>query len=156
MKKKEELINEFSKLISFVESLRELDEEKWTTPIEEGKWATRDVVAHIMLWDQYFLEEAIKKITSHQSLTVKHLDYDEFNKKAIEFAKEKSKRDIIDMSIYFRKELIHHLGSISNEDFTKAYIDGDGNHFSADNYLMSFISHDFYHINQLKLFFSKV
>jgi uncharacterized damage-inducible protein DinB len=86
---KEYLINEFSSLISFVQSIRELDEEKWITPIEEGKWTTRDVIAHIMLWDKYFLEEAIQKITNQQPVTVQHLDFNEFNNKALITQKRK-------------------------------------------------------------------
>lgn len=156
MQNKEHLINEFSGFVSFVQSLRNLDEEIWNSPIEEGKWTTCDVVAHIMLWDKYFLEEAIRNITNHQPLTVRHLDFNEFNNKAVEYAKGKSKQEIIDMAIYYRKEIIRHLGFISEEDFTKEHIDGDSNKFSANNYLMGFIPHDLHHINQLKVFFYKV
>ncbi|WP_054789129.1 MULTISPECIES: hypothetical protein [unclassified Gracilibacillus] len=61
MQKREQLMKEFSELIQFVESLRELDQLTWITPLAEGKWTLRDVVAHIMLWDKYFLEEGIQK-----------------------------------------------------------------------------------------------
>lgn len=101
LQSKEQLIKEFSTLIPFVQSLRQLDDGKWTTPIEEGKWTTRDVIAHIMLWDKYFFEEAIEKITNHQQVTVQHLNFDEFNKKAIEYAKTKGKQEVIDMIIHY-------------------------------------------------------
>ncbi|MDL4842351.1 DinB family protein [Aquibacillus rhizosphaerae] len=156
MQNKDQLINKFSGLIPFVQSLQLLDDKIWNSPIEEGKWTTGDVIAHIMLWDKYFLEEAIQKITNHQPLTSKHLDFDEFNKKAIDYAKENSKQEVIDRTVYYRNEVINEINSIPVEDFTKEYLDGDGNIFSVYDYLLGFISHDLHHINQLKDFFSKI
>jgi len=154
LQSKEQLLKEFSALIPFVQSLLPLDDGKWTTPIEEGKWTTRDVIAHIMLWDKYFLEEAILKIANHQKVTVQHLNFDEFNKKAIEYAKTKGKQEIIDKTIHNRSEIIHHLRHIPEEEFLKEHIDGDGNKFTVYHYLKGFIPHDAQHLNQLKTFLS--
>ena len=121
---------------------------------KESGQHSRDVIAHIMLWDKYFFEEAIEKITNHQAVTVQHLDFNEFNKNAVDFAKSKEKQEIIDMTIHYRGKIISHLGHISEEDFPKEHIDGDGNIFSVYNYLMGFIPHDKKHINQLKCFFA--
>lgn len=155
MQNKEELINEFTEFIPFVQSLRSLAEEKWNSQIAEGKWTVRDVITHMMLWDKYFLEEAIQKITSHQPITAKHLDFDEFNKKAVDYAKDKKQQEIIDASIHYRNELLRQLDSISEDDFAIEHIDGDGKPFSAYYYLIGFIPHDHHHIAQLKAFFSK-
>jgi hypothetical protein len=65
-------------------------------------------------------------------------------------------QEIIDLTIYYRSEILRHLDLIAEEDFTKEHIDGDGNKFSAYNYLMDFIPHDSHHIDQLKAFFSKI
>nr|WP_144929304.1 DinB family protein [Paenibacillus bovis] len=83
MQSKEELLNGFSALISFVKSIRDLDDETWVSPIAEGKWTTRDIIAHIMLWDKYFLENAIERITNRKVISAKHLDFNEFNKEAV-------------------------------------------------------------------------
>ncbi|WP_084782126.1 DinB family protein [Bacillus niameyensis] len=154
MQNKEQLLDEFSGLIPYVQSMRELDEKMWATPIAEGKWTPKDMIAHIMLWDKYFLEEAIQRITSQQPLTAKHLDFDEFNKKAVEYAKNKTVQEIIGETVHYRNELLRQLESISDEDFTKEHIDGEGNPFSAYYYLIGFIPHDAHHIEQLKVFFS--
>jgi uncharacterized damage-inducible protein DinB len=155
LQKKQQLLEEFSVLISFVESLRELDEQLWVTPIQEGKWTTRDIIAHIMRWDQYFLEEGIQKIASQQPVTIQHLDFQEFNQKSVEFAKGKSKQEIIDLTIFYRSEILRQIASLSDVEFTKEHLDGDGNKFSAYSYLMDFIPHDFHHIDQIKAFTSK-
>lgn len=152
LQSKKQLIIEFSALISYVQSLRQMDDEKWTIPIEEGKWSTRDVIAHIMLWDKYFFEEAIGKVTNNETVTVQHLDFNEFNKNAVAIAKSKGKQEIIDMTLHYRSEILSHLDRISEEDFPKEHIDGDGNMFSVYNYLMGFIPHDTQHIDQLKGF----
>lgn len=154
MQNKKELIAEFTEFTPFVQSLKELDEEKWNSPIAEGKWTVRDVIAHMMLWDKYFLEEAIQKITNHQPLTAKHLDFDEFNRKAVDYAKEQGQQEIIDAAIQYRNELLRQLDSISEEDFAKEHKDGDGNPFSAYYYLIGFIPHDQHHMEQLGAYFS--
>lgn len=155
MQQKQQLLDEFSTLISFVESLRELDNQLWGTPIAEGKWTPRDIVAHIMRWDQYFLEAGIRKMASGEPVTVKQLDFNEFNQKAVEYAEQTSKQAIIDQTIYYRNELLRLLESLSDEAFREEHIDGDGNPFSAQSYVMDFIPHDFHHMDQLKAFFSK-
>ncbi|GGD68806.1 DinB family protein [Paenibacillus nasutitermitis] len=155
MQNKEQLLQQFSGLIPFVQSITQLDEGKWTTPIEEGKWTTRDVLAHIMLWDNYFLEQAIAKIATHQPVTVQHLDYDEFNRKAVEYAKVTDKQEIIDRTIRCRSEILRLLGQLNDEAFVKEHMDGDGHPFSAYQYLMDFILHDKQHIDQLKAFLGK-
>ncbi|MCU9614438.1 DinB family protein [Caldibacillus lycopersici] len=152
MQSKEQLINDFSTLISFVQSLAALDEKRWLTPIQEGKWTTRDIIAHIMLWDKYFLEEAIIKIVDQHPVTVKHLDFDQFNKNAVIYAKGKSKQEICDMAIYYRAKIVSHLKYLSDEEFFKEHIVGDGNKFSAYSYIEDFIDHDTHHINQVKKF----
>ncbi|MCL6602917.1 MAG: DinB family protein [Paenibacillus sp.] len=155
MQNKEQLLDEFSALISFVQSLRQLDEGKWITPIEEGKWTTRDVIAHIMLWDKFFFEEAIEKISNSQAVSIQNLDFFEFNKTAVEYAKSKDKQEIIDMTIYYRSEILHHLREISEVEFPVEHIGGDGKTFTIYSFLIDFILHDTQHMNQLKSFLSK-
>jgi hypothetical protein len=152
LQSKEQLIKDFSALIHFVQSLRQMDDEIWITPIETGKFSTREVIAHIMHWDKYFFEEAIEKITNYQAVTVHQIDFNEFNKSAVDFVKSKGKEDIFEMTIHYRGQILSHLGRISEEDFQKEHIDGDGKIFSVYYYLMDFIPHDTHHINQLKDF----
>lgn len=156
MPNKELLLQQFSDLIPFAKSLAQLDEEKWTTPIEEDKWTTRDVIAHIMLWDNYFLNEAISKITNNQPVTVQHLDFDEFNKKAVEYAKAADKQEIIDRTIHGRSEILRLLGQLDDEAFVREHTDGEGHPFSAYQYVADFIPHDRQHMDQLNMFLSRV
>jgi uncharacterized damage-inducible protein DinB len=152
MTNRAQLVDEFAHLITFVNTLRQLDDSVWTTPIAQGKWSTRDVVAHIMLWDKYFLEEAIAPIAARQPLTLHHLDYDEFNRKAVEYAGTKDKMAIIDLTIRYRSEILEHVRQLTDEEWAEVHLDGDGHPFAFDHYVPDFIAHDEHHMKQLQAF----
>lgn len=152
MKSKTALLEEFAYLNTFVETLRGIEESKWTAPIEEGKWSVRDIVAHMMLWDEYFLTEAIEKIAEGKPITYRKLNFDDFNQNAIEYAKTKTKNEIIDFTIQYRNRIIENLSSLSDEEFNKVHKDGDGNAFQARQYVLDFLWHDNHHIKQMKKF----
>lgn len=155
MNSKDQLLDQFARLTSFVEGLRQIDEEKWAMPIAQGKWTTRDIVAHMMLWDKYFLEGAIARIVTHQPISVKHLDYDAFNRNAAEYAKTIAQGEIIDLTIRYRTEIIEHLRQLSDAEWTAVHQDGEGQPFAVDHYVPDFIAHDEHHMKQLQEFLSK-
>lgn len=150
MNTNEQLIEQFSYFVAYVDSLRLTDDEKWTAPIAEGKWSVRDIVAHMMLWDRYFLEGAIQPIADQKEITTSELDFDEFNKRAVDYAKTKSKEEIIGEAIKYRREILSLLKSFTNENFMKAHEDADGNPFTIHQYVNDFIWHDQHHIGQMK------
>lgn len=152
MTNRAQLVEEFAYLITYVDTLRNLDDSVWTAPIAPGKWSTRDVVAHIMLWDKYFLEKAIAPIVADQPLTLQHLDFDEFNRKAVEYAGTKDKMEIIALTIRYRSEILECLGQLSDEEWIEEHLDGDGHLFAIDHYVPDFIVHDQHHLKQIQAF----
>lgn len=152
---KEQMIREFSAFLPFVRSLSGIGDELWNAPLGEGKWSVGDVIAHMMLWDRYFLEEAIARIARSEPVTVRHLDFDEFNKSAVQYAKGNSRLDIIDAAVNERDEIIRILSALSEEEFMMEHMDGDGRPFSAYGYVQGFIPHDVHHMDQLQAFISK-
>lgn len=54
MNDKQQLLNEYSEWIGKVKEFGVLEEGYWNSPIADGKWTVRDVVCHIMRWDEYF------------------------------------------------------------------------------------------------------
>lgn len=147
-----EKIKKYQGFISYVKSLRNLNEEMWTSPIAENKWSVRDIIGHIMIWDKYILEEAIIKINSNQPVTVQDVNIDEFNKNAVEYVKTKDQDEIINQTIHYRKELIETLMLLSEEQFFNNYIDSSGNNFSVNSFLEDFIPHDDHHKRQIEEF----
>ncbi|MGM7684958.1 DinB family protein [Cytobacillus sp. Hm23] len=150
-----ERINSFEGFIHFVESLRNMENEKWGLPIAEGKWTVRDIIAHIMLWDKYFLENAIRKIKSQQPLTSRHVNFDDFNNNAVQYGKTKDKDTLISETISYRREIIEHLTSVPRENYEHKYVDEDGNHFTIKSYLDGFIPHDSHHKSQIEQYLNK-
>lgn len=146
------VIQEYHKYTFFVESLRTISEENWTTPIAENKWSVRDIIGHIMFWDKYIQEEAIIKIKTNQPVTVKDVNIDEFNQKATEFVKTLDKDEIIDLTVQYRNEMIETLKTLPEEKLFNHYIDCSGNNFSINNFLEEFIPHDDHHKRQIEDF----
>ena len=144
------MIEEFKAFITFVNSLNSIDEEYWNKPLSEGKWSMKDVISHIMLWDKYYYEGAIQKIKHGEALTVKHLNYDEFNAKARDYAKSQSKDKIIDQFIEYREKIIADITELTEEEYTKKYKNGDKRVFTIRGYVRSFSLHDKGHGKQIK------
>jgi hypothetical protein len=146
----EELIQSFEQWISFTSNLENLNEVVWDSSIEAGKWTIKDIVSHIMLWDKYFYEEAIGKIASDKPVTLTHLNYDDFNSKAITYGRTITSDELIEKTIFNRKRIIEDIRTLSEEAINRNYIDGDGNVFNIPQYLKDFIWHDQHHMNPIK------
>ncbi|MEO2206549.1 DinB family protein [Paenibacillus pabuli] len=148
----DEMIEEFKSFTSYVIELDNLSEQVWNTPIAEGKWTLKDVITHMMLWDQYFYNEAIYKIKQDEPLTVRHLNFDEFNANAIEYSKTTSKKAILEEFVEKRMNIIHAITGLREEEYTREYKDGDKKKFSIKKYVRAFISHDKHHKKQIDSF----
>jgi hypothetical protein len=149
-----ELLITFEQWIAFTESLRNMKEEVWGLSIEEGKWSVKDIIIHIALWDKYFYEEAIKKVATHQPLTVIHLDYDEFNSKSMSYGRSITTDQLIEEAIEYRSNIIADIRTMSDEVIARDYLDGDGHIFNVTQYVKDFIWHDQHHVGPLKEFLS--
>ncbi|XEC96559.1 DinB family protein [Paenibacillus tarimensis] len=145
-----EKLNEFQRFIDFVKSIAILDEQFWNTSIGPGKWTVKEIIAHIMLWDKYFLEEAIEKIATKRPLTVKHLDFDTFNENAMTYSRNIRVEELVLDTIRYRAQIIDLIRSIPEEDIYFEHIDGDGNIFTINEYLKGFIAHDQQHQSQIE------
>lgn len=147
-----DLIADMKGIISFAESLRQLDAKQWILPISEGKWAIRDIISHIALWDQYFYNEAVHQIAINEPLTLKHMNFEAFNQGAIEYASTRMKEQLIDELVQHRSHIIHDLELIPEEAYTTVYPDGEGHPFQINEYIPDFVSHDQHHIKQINHF----
>jgi len=149
------LIKSFVEWIAFVGTLKQLDESTWNSSMEPGKWTIKDIVSHMMLWDKYFYEEAILKIATKQELTLKHLNYDEFNREAVVYSKTITTDALVEEAISYRKKIIETIEALPEEAVEQNYTDGDGNVFHIPQYLKDFIWHDRHHMKPLKDYLRK-
>ncbi|WP_309123005.1 DinB family protein [Paenibacillus sp.] len=146
---KNELLKQFAEWNAFVDRIAALD---WEQPLSEGKWNIHGVVCHIYFWDNYFLKEAIEPISKGDPATVVHLNYDEFNRSAVELGKSLPKEELIRLAKYVRTELVREIEAQDESKFSEACADGDGNPFTVETYLKDFIGHDRHHMKQIEAF----
>jgi len=152
MVNKQELIGSMSELISSVESLRQLDEQKWESPIAEGKWAIRDIISHIALWDEYFYNQAIHRIVTSESIDLPQLDFETFNQDAITYAAAKTQDQLINQVIRHRNEILQALQQVPTEAFDTSYPTLQGTSFLLTEYVDDFVGHDQHHLRQIDSF----
>ncbi|MEC0238921.1 DinB family protein [Paenibacillus dokdonensis] len=148
MNTKQEKLDAFAELIGFAESLERLSEEQWSGPIAEGKWSPRDIISHIMLWDKYFLEHAVRPMAEHQPLTLKNLDFNEFNRNAADYGLTQSQPFLIGETVKARRQLLELMQSIPETEYSHKH----GGIMSIDEYLVDFYEHDRHHMAQINTY----
>ncbi|MCG7410056.1 DinB family protein [Paenibacillus sp. ACRRX] len=149
MTTKQEKISIMKELISFVESLKPLDETTWSTPLQEGKWSPCEIIGHIALWDRFFYEGAVLRIAQHEPLTLKKVDFEQFNREASEYSKTVSKDALLELTIQNRADIIAALHRIPDEEYP---IEHGSGKLSVDSYIDDFKYHDHHHMDQIKRF----
>ncbi|WCR28686.1 DinB family protein [Paenibacillus thiaminolyticus] len=143
MNEKSQLLDKFSEWNRFVLQIANME---WQTSIEEGKWTIHDIVSHMMLRDKYFYEEAISPIANDKQVMVSHLDFDAFNRKAIEYGKTVTKDELIQLTTRYRNLLVETIQRFNDDTFLRKYAEGK---FTVKSYLQDFIWHDQHHIAQI-------
>ncbi|MNO29846.1 DinB superfamily protein [compost metagenome] len=152
----EQLVSEFQSLIPYIQSLATLEEVDWETPIAAGKWTLKEMLCHITQWDKYFYEEAFAKVQAGQPVTARQQNFDEFNARAIEYAKSLTKQAAIGQFVLYRTKILDSIADVSSEQFVKVYPDGEGNPFSIREHLSDFIPHDKHHKRQMEQYLTTV
>ncbi|MBU5214968.1 DinB family protein [Heyndrickxia oleronia] len=79
------IISNFGKFSSWLNTLEELDESLLSKPIAKGKWSIGEIIAHITNWDNYLLSEIIPSVRNEKGMEFP--DFDSYNKKASDYAK---------------------------------------------------------------------
>lgn len=141
-----ELLSAFAEWMPFVQGLQRQPESVWLSSLQPGKWTLKDMVCHIMLWDKYFYDEAISKITLGKPVTLLHTDFNEFNKQAIIYASTISIDELVKETHMIRTRIISAIESMPEKITIQTFIDGEGNPFQVIPYLKDFIWHDQHHM----------
>ncbi len=139
---KDDLLSQFRAWTSYVRDIEPLD---WAKPVNKGKWSVHGLVSHLMMWDKYFWERAIQPISQDQPLSLQELDFDEFNREAVEFGHAKSKSELIELAVYYRCLILEAIEGMDEAMLNRTY-----GEFTFESYLRDFIWHDQHHRSQIE------
>lgn len=140
----------FEDYVPFVRSLANLTEEQQLTPLGEGKWSVRDVIAHMWKWDEFFERHAVLPLSQGQPLTYHHLDFNAFNENAKNECRKLDWKHVTEQAAATRERLAQAIRGIPENDYDREHKDADGRPFSVTAYLLDFAEHDEHHRKQIE------
>ncbi|MCA1061723.1 DinB family protein [Rossellomorea aquimaris] len=147
--KKEQIIDHHESFKVWLNELKQISEEEWIQPMEEGKWSIAANVSHIIKWDQYSLREILPHAKEGVEL-IPFPDFQEFNGAAEEYAHRVANQEgLIEEGVQTRDELITYVKGLSDDDFRQAFKVGDQS-FTLEEFFEDFIGHDKHHQEQIE------
>lgn len=150
---KVEITQAYESLNQWIQSLTNVEEQKWFAPIDEGKWSMAAVISHLLFWDRFSLEERFPFMKEAASLPP-FPDFQTVNDKAREYAESGiTKNELVQELIHTRMELLSLLSSYSEEELDTSFSIGD-HQFTIREYFVDFIQHDYHHKNQIEVLLS--
>ncbi|OXS59876.1 hypothetical protein B1A99_10080 [Cohnella sp. CIP 111063] len=149
-----ETIHRYNEFIEWTDTLRDLDDNIWLTPIAEGKATVAEIISHLQNWDHYLTNTIIPAIKNGEGMVFP--DFDSFNQKAYEYARSGvSKESMLDEFKQTRLQLIEIL--LTEPDVTAKHVTANGvencphtgTPYSLLYIIHEFIEHDIHHKNQI-------
>ncbi|MGB3366920.1 MAG: hypothetical protein WBA54_05505 [Acidaminobacteraceae bacterium] len=145
MKNKQTLLKEFRELYDYIASIEKMELYKWELPLAKGEWTVKEAFAHIMRWDERYFKNGVERICRGQFPTIGEIDFELYNAKSRSYGSKSTNHRILNYTMYYRRELLVHLETIPEEDFSKSF-----NGFVLNEYLEDFIGHDRHHLEKIK------
>lgn len=153
MRTKDQWIADFHEWIPFVQSLRTVQPEQWSTPIAEGKWSVHEIVSHILRWDEFYLEKAFFPIEQGTPLLLHTVDIDSFNEDAVNWGKGLSQEQLIQEAVQVRQQVLKCLQRIPVSLYEHEFAAID-QLFVLERFLDDLYHHDQHHMQQIQAWLS--
>ncbi|RDI47652.1 DinB family protein [Falsibacillus pallidus] len=145
-----EVMKHHQDYLTWLESLKETDENWFHAPIGEGKWSPSAIISHIMFWDVHCMDEKFPMIGSGN--TVKDFPpFETVNQAAWKYAKDKKSEELIEEGMSTRMKLIQKAAVFKEEDLDVRFKVGS-NEMTLAELFLDFIWHDKHHMNQVDQF----
>jgi len=145
---KNEILSHYERSIVFVESLANVTEEQWRTPIEAGKWTVAEVIGHLTPWDEFVLKQRLPFLFIEESLP-KGPDVEEMNASAVRNSRVQSREETIANFINYRNQLITAINLIADQQWQKSFKIGTSE-LTLYGYFASLVDHDLHHFSQIQ------
>ncbi|MGA3676638.1 DinB family protein [Lysinibacillus agricola] len=145
---KHQIISHYEKSIVFVESLANITEEQWCTPLEPGKWTVAEIIGHLTPWDEFVLTQRLPFLFIRESLP-KGPAVEEMNASASYNSCVQSKEETIANFINQRHQLMNALHPIDDQQWQKSFKIGTSE-LTLYGYFASLVDHDLHHFSQIQ------
>lgn len=145
---KHQIISHYERSIVFVESLANITEEQWRTPLEPGKWTVAEVIGHLTPWDEFVVKQRLPFLFIEESLP-KGPDVEEMNASAARDSRTQSKEETIANFIKQRQQLMDALYQIVDKQWQQPFKIGT-TELTFHGYIASLVEHDLYHFSQIQ------
>jgi uncharacterized damage-inducible protein DinB len=143
----EQMKQHYKEFDKWADSLRELQDNEWHKPLGEAKWSVAAVVAHLLLWDKYSLEERFPFFNEGAELP-SYPDFQNVNDRAKDYAEMTSKEQILDELAETRKGYHDLLEQMDSEKLTVSF-KISAHSLTVGEYVADFIQHDLHHQKQV-------
>jgi len=144
------LVSRMQDFCSFLAGLREIPPHVLVAPMAKGKWSVQETVAHIMAYDETFLQFAVLAIEDgRQPLVPDPADNQSFNDRAAALGRNLTKEQLLERATLARRQLVDHLRRLRAEAFrTKQQGPPESN--LAELLDKDFVSHERVHVKQMQ------
>ena len=148
LKEKSEILAHHQNFITFIHSLKSIDENLLRKPIGEGKWSIIEIVGHFYPWDEFVLMQRMPYLFTGEHLP-KAPSIDGLNDQSSLHARTEAVENTLEKCIYIRKDLLSQLKQIPEDDWLIP-IQINQSTLTFYEYLKGLMEHDLHHINQIK------
>lgn len=148
-----EISHHYTTFSEWIQSLKEIDQNDWEQPISEGKWTVGAVIAHLLFWDKYSINERFPFFKDGAKLE-SFPDFQSVNNDAEEYSKKVSKEQVITELLSVRTQFISMIEKMKEDDLTISFYIGD-HQLTINDYFKDFMEHDQHHKDQVVQALSK-
>ncbi|SFF68687.1 Uncharacterized damage-inducible protein DinB (forms a four-helix bundle) [Planifilum fulgidum] len=142
----------FRKMNDFVQSLKGIPERWWLMPIAEGKWSPGEIIAHLIEWDRFLLDERLNRLRPGKTVPPASVEADELNARAARWAREEASREEVLAAFHHtRTRLLKRLESVPGTDRDAPFFIGNRS-LTLTDYLKGLADHDEHHRKQIEAF----
>lgn len=131
-----------------MESLANITEEQWRTPLGPGKWTVAEVIGHLTPWDEFVVNQRLPFLFTEESLP-KGPDVEEMNANAAMNSRTQSKEETVADFINQRQRLIDALYQIVDEQWRQPFTIG-ASELTLYGYFASLVEHDLHHFSKIQ------
>lgn len=145
----EQIKQEHESFLKWVNNLKTISNNTWSSPYTDGKWSPSEIIAHLLFWDRFMLSLSIIDVQPGDCLP----DFppiQEENERAAKYAREiESKEQLIEEFIETRKNFLSQINELNEDQLNIPF--KVGNHsYTVLSLLEDFQGHDLHHKQQIQ------